>query len=67
MNSRYSLPDRDKCKTKPIYDDLWFCVTIGASRCPYVIGVGSEYYCDHRERRNFVTIDQSGEKSNYGL
>jgi hypothetical protein len=67
MNLSSDLPDPDKCKTQFFRDDLWYCVTHNAYLCRYVIGLGNEYYCDHRERHTFKISDQSREKSNYGL
>ncbi len=62
-----NLPDPNKCKTKLVSDDLWYCVNHSAYHCRYAIRLGNEYYCDHRERQNFKISDQAREKSNYGL
>lgn len=67
MQQSSNLPDYNKCKTKLVSDDLWYCVTHYAYHCRYALRLGSEYYCDHSERHNFKIGDCSKEESNYGL
>lgn len=67
MSPASNVPDHEKCKTKHLNEDLYYCVTHNAHLCRYSIGLGNEYYCDHRERHNFKISDQAREKSNYGL
>lgn len=48
-----ALPDKKHCKTRYISDQLWECLVESSLVCPYNINLGAEYFCLHRNCKDY--------------
>lgn len=47
------LPDKNQCKTRYLYDQLWECHVEDSLVCPFCMDLGSEYFCLHHDSDMF--------------
>ena len=55
----------EKCRTRLMCDDLYYCLVEDSCFCPYVVNFGDYFICQHRRKADYAReIGKKGSDDN---